>query len=82
MESANVAEFKKHLSSYLERARNGETIEIRKRNVPIAELKGLPSSVQNRTKLGLGKETVIFHGSVTDPFMDAGEWEMLAGSDS
>lgn len=79
MESANVAEFKKHLSEYLEKARKGATIEIRKRNVPIAELRGLDSARGNRTRLGAGIGTVTFHGSVTDPFIDEDRWEMLSG---
>ena len=81
MKSANVAEFKKHLSSYLELAESGETVEICRRNVPIAELRGKKQVVENKTKLGSGLGSVIFHGNVTDPFMSEGSWEMLSGGD-
>jgi antitoxin (DNA-binding transcriptional repressor) of toxin-antitoxin stability system len=81
MKSANVAEFKKHLSSYLELVESGETVEICRRNVPIAEVRGKKKSVINRTKLGSGLGSVRFLGSVTDTFMAGEDWEMLSSED-
>ena len=79
MKTANVAEFKKHLSSYLEMAERGETIQVCRRNVPIAELKGLNRGRNNQTQLGCGKGSVVFHSSVTDPFIPEDSWDMLSG---
>lgn len=38
MKTANVSYFRTHLSKLLDAVRNGETIEIRDRNTPIARL--------------------------------------------
>ena len=35
---ANVAEFKNHLSEYLAAVANGEQVEVRKRNMPLARV--------------------------------------------
>ena len=38
----NIREVKKHLSKYLDRLAKGETILLCKRNVPVAEIRGIP----------------------------------------
>ena len=38
MKVANIAEFKNHLSQYLAGVANGEEVEIRKRNAPLARV--------------------------------------------
>jgi antitoxin (DNA-binding transcriptional repressor) of toxin-antitoxin stability system len=38
----NIHEAKTHLSRYLERLQQGEVIQLCRRNVPIAEIRGLP----------------------------------------
>ena len=38
MKIASVADFKNHLSEYLTAVQNGEELEIRKRNVPLARV--------------------------------------------
>lgn len=43
MKIANVAEFKNHLSEYLAAVQNGEELEIRKRNVPLARVVPVPA---------------------------------------
>jgi antitoxin (DNA-binding transcriptional repressor) of toxin-antitoxin stability system len=78
MESANVAQFKKHLSAFLEKVEMGETIEICRRNVPIAHVIGVPKPAKNRTVLGCGEGTVTYLGNVTDPFIPQDSWEMLS----
>lgn len=42
MIKVNVAEAKAHLSRYLESVERGETVVLCRRNVPIAEIRGLP----------------------------------------
>ena len=77
MKTANVAEFKKHLSSFLSLVEKGETVEICRRNIPVAQLVGIPGHRQNRTVLGCGEGSVAYHGSVTEPLIPTGSWEML-----
>lgn len=77
MKTANVAEFKKHLSSFLEMAEKGEAVMICRRNIPIAQLTGIPRQAQNRTVLGCGEGSVTYHADVTEPFIPAADWDML-----
>lgn len=82
MKTTNVAEFKKHLSSFLALVENGETVEIRRRNVPIAQVVALPTKKKNHTVLGCGKDSVVFLGSITEPLIPAADWQMLADQPS
>ncbi len=77
MESANVAEFKKHLSTFLQKVEMGEKIEICRRNVAIAHVVGVSKKAEKRTVLGYGEGTVTYLGNVTDPFIPQDIWEML-----
>lgn len=77
MKTINVAEFKKHLSSFLTLVEKGETVEIHRRNVPIAQVVALPAKKKNHTVLGCGKGSVTFCGSVTEPLIPAADWGML-----
>lgn len=38
MQTVNVAEFKKRLSSFIDLVEGGETVEVCRRNVPVARL--------------------------------------------
>ncbi len=51
----NIHEAKTHLSRYLERVRQGETIVLCKRNVPIAEIRPLPQARTTRRPVGLAR---------------------------
>ena len=51
----NVHEAKTHLSRYLDRLAAGETIILCKRNIPIAEIRGIPQGRQEKRPIGLGK---------------------------
>jgi len=82
MKTTNVAEFKKHLSSFLALVEKGDTVEIHRRNLPIARVVALPAKKKNRTVLGCGKGSITFHGSVTEPLILAEHWEMLADQSS
>ena len=77
MKIANVAEFKDHLSEYLAAVQNGEELEIRKRNVPLARVVPIPARRRNRTVLGSGRGSAIVRTSLTDPLIPPGDWEML-----
>lgn len=76
MKIADVAEFKDHLSEYLAAVQNGEELEIRKRNVPLARVVPIPASRRNRTVLGSGRGSAIVKTSLTDPLIPLDDWEM------
>lgn len=75
METANIAEFKKHLSSYLTLVEKGETVEICRRNQPIARVLPVRRGHRNGTVLGCGTDSVIFHDSVIDPLIPEEDWK-------
>jgi prevent-host-death family protein len=57
MISLNIHEIRTHFSSFLSRVRNGETVIICKRNVPIAEIKPISAPPKKKRPIGLaGKE--------------------------
>jgi antitoxin (DNA-binding transcriptional repressor) of toxin-antitoxin stability system len=51
----NIHEAKTHLSRYLDRLAQGETIVLCKRNIPIAEIRPLPDDLKTERPIGLGK---------------------------
>lgn len=77
MKVANIAEFKNHLSEYVAAVANGEEVEIRKRNVPVARIVPIRAPGSNRTVLGRGAGTVTVKSSLTDPLIPQEDWEML-----
>ena len=78
MKTANIAAFKKHLSAFIDMAEKGETVEVCRRNIPVAQLVGLPRRQRNHTVLGCGEGSVVFHGDLTDPLIPVDSWEMLS----
>ena len=77
MKIANIAEFKNHLSSYLAAVEEGEEVEVRKRNVPVARVVPVSRNRGNRTVLGCGRGTVVTKGDLTQPMIPENDWEML-----
>ncbi len=78
MKEANIVEFKNHLSEMIAQVENGEEIEIRRRNLPVAKVIPIRKPGQNKTRLGIGKETVLFLADdLTEPFMEEENWDML-----
>lgn len=78
MKVANIGEFKNNLSKLLAVVEQGEVVEIRKRNVPIARLVPFESKQRlNRTKLGCGRGSVQVKADLTDPLIPEESWEML-----
>jgi antitoxin (DNA-binding transcriptional repressor) of toxin-antitoxin stability system len=51
----NIHEAKTHLSKYLDRLAEGETIILCKRNIPIAEIRPIPFSDKTPRPIGLAK---------------------------
>ena len=54
----NIHEAKTHLSKYLARLRQGESILLCKRNTPIAEIRALPTAPKKPRPIGVGRGTV------------------------
>ena len=77
MKVANIAEFKNHLSEYLAAVADGEEVEIRKRNTPLARVVPIRTPGRNRTVLGRGAGTVVVRGDLTEPMIPPEDWEML-----
>jgi prevent-host-death family protein len=78
MKVTNIADFKNNLSKILTVVEKGETVEIRKRNVPIAHLVPVkPKHRLNKTRLGCGRESVQVKADLTEPMIPEESWEML-----
>lgn len=77
MKIANIADLKNRLSEFLSLVEQGEEIEIRKRNVPIAKIVPLVFNGRNNTRLGCGARTVKIHGDLTEPLIPEADWEIF-----
>lgn len=76
MKVANVGELKNRISEFLSAVENGEEIEVRKRNVPIARIVPLRKRTANSMKLGCGRGTGKIIGDPTEPLIPEKDWEM------
>ena len=77
MKIANVAALKSRLSEYLTFVEQGEEVEVRKRNIPIARVVPIQREQPNRTQLGCGLGSVEIKADLTEPMIPSIEWEML-----
>ena len=77
MKVANIAELKNRLSEFLALVEQGEEIEIRKRNIPIARVVPIARRKVNRTKLGCGAGTATILGDLAEPLIPEDAWEMF-----
>jgi antitoxin (DNA-binding transcriptional repressor) of toxin-antitoxin stability system len=69
MENVNLYEFKSHFSEYARRVKEGETVILCERNVPIAEIRPIArANREPRPAPGLYREQI----SVGDDFFHAG----------
>ena len=55
----NVTEAKTHLSRYLKRVEQGETVVLCRRNVPVAEVRPLPKPLRERRPVGIDRGMTI-----------------------
>ena len=77
MKTTNIGELKDNLSKFISLVERGESVEIRKRNIPTALL--IPFSTRksdNKTKLGCGLGTVQAKGDLTEPLIPEDSWDM------
>jgi antitoxin (DNA-binding transcriptional repressor) of toxin-antitoxin stability system len=66
----NISEVKTHLSKYLTKLRNGYTILLCKRNVPIAEIRPIKSENRGPRPIGLDKGRFVVPKNFNDPLPD------------
>lgn len=76
MKIANVAELKNSLSRFLGAVEQGEEVEVRRHNVPIARLVPIAGRRPNATVLGCGAGTARTLGDLTEPLIPEDDWEM------
>ena len=65
----NISEAKTHLSKYLRRVKNGETIILCERNVPIAEISPIKAN-RGLRPIGLYKGRFAVPDNFNDPLPD------------
>lgn len=63
----NMHEAKTHLSKYLDRLAKGETILLCKRNVPVAEIRGIAPARKGKRPIGLAKNRIRVSSSFLRP---------------
>jgi antitoxin (DNA-binding transcriptional repressor) of toxin-antitoxin stability system len=66
----NIHEAKARLSEYLERIRRGEVLIICKRNIPVAEVRAIPSRRTARRPVGLARGEFEVPRSFFEPLPD------------
>lgn len=77
MKIANIADLKNHLSQFISLVENGEEIEVRRRNIPIAKVVPIKKRKKNKTILGCGKDSVKYKGDLTEPLIPLEDWDMI-----
>ena len=55
----NVTEAKAHLSRYLKRVEQGETVVVCRRNEPVAEIRALPKPIREPRPVGIDRGMTI-----------------------
>lgn len=75
----NVQEAKTHLSRYLDRVAEGETVILCRRNVPIAEIRAIRRRAKQPRPIGLFKGMIEIPPEFFDPLPDdeLDAWEGL-----
>lgn len=81
MKTWNVAEAKSHFSSLVDKAEDGATIVICRRNIPVAKIsphQEFDAAPRHRTKIGWAKNsTIVILGDLTEPALPESAWDML-----
>lgn len=75
MMKINIHDAKTHLSEYLAKLKEGETIILCKRNTPIAEIRLLPAPVRTPRPIGLARGVFQVPASFFEPLPE----DILAG---
>ena len=77
-EKLNIGMVKEHFSAYVTLVEQGKTIQICRRNRPVAELVRLKDgNARNRTRLGSDEGSVTVKCDLTAPAIPEKDWGML-----
>jgi len=77
-EKANIAQVKERLSAYVTKAERGVTIEVCRRNRPVAVLVRTASGPgRNHTRLGSAPGSVTVSCDLTKPAIPEKDWDAL-----
>ena len=69
--SINIHEAKTNLSKYVKKAEKGQTVEICRRNVPVAVLGPSAAPIVDRARVfGMDKGKVVIHPEFFDPMIE------------
>ncbi len=83
MKVATVRELKNNLNKILSVVEHGESVQILRRNVPIARLVPYKfKEKKNKTVLGCGQGTVKIKTDLTEPMIPETSWDMLKNETS
>lgn len=63
----NIHEIKRHFSKYVDRVREGETVIVCKRNLPVAELRPIQRTSRQKPALGAAKGTFSIPAEFYEP---------------
>lgn len=76
---ANLAKVKEHLSEYVARVEQGESIVICRHNRPVVRMVASDenTAVRNRTRLGSAKGSVKVKCDLTAPALPESDWETM-----
>jgi len=78
IEKVNIGMVKEHFSAYVTLVEKGATVQVCRRNRPVAELVRLDEgNVPNRTRLGSNPGSVIAKCDLTAPAIAEADWDML-----
>lgn len=75
----NVHEAKTHLSRYLDRVEQGETILLCRHNRPIAEIRPLPNAAKRPRVFGIDKGKIVIPPEFFEP-LDEETIERFSGN--
>jgi len=77
-EKANIGMVKEHFSAYVTLVENGTTVQVCRRNRPVAELVRLKDgNARNRTRLGSDPGSVTAKCDLTAPAIPEKDWDTL-----
>lgn len=77
-ERANIGMVKEHFSAYVTMVERGATVQVCRRNRPVAELIRLDDGIiRNRTRLGSDPGSVVAKCDLTMPAIPEKDWDTL-----
>ena len=73
----NIADFKAHLSEYLDKTEQGEELTLSRYGKPVAKIIPVAGKKSNGTRLGVLRGTGKWLADPSEPLIPPGTWDML-----